>query len=152
MSLRRVQGEDLTDILAHEWLASEFHRCRDWIQDALDYAEGEHEIEHVWAALKSGEAQLWPTSNGAVITTLRTYPTGEKAIVWWLAGGALAELKDTERAVSEWAKRQGCTRAVISGRRGWLKALDGYRETATVMVRTLRQAQGEASILRRGSG
>lgn len=123
---------------AEEWIAAEWQRCAPFIQRAVERTDGAFDIEYVREGVLSGDAQLWPGQNSAVVTRIETHPSGLKACLLWLAGGDdLAELKKLETAISAWAKRMGCERMEIIGRRGWLKALSDYREGSTVLVRDL---------------
>lgn len=118
------------------WIEAEFARCAHWIEDALTRDFGGYALEDVRALVESGVAQLWPTPNGAIVTVIEPYPQ-IKVLRFWLAGGTLRELQKSEPVIRAWAKDQGCTLALIGGRRGWLKALPGYRELCTVMVRNI---------------
>ena len=119
-----------------EWLAYHFQRTKPWIEAALARDVGTHNIEDVWAALETGHAQLWPTQNAVCVTTIENYPRA-KALRGWLAGGNLHEIVETEPVIRAWAKRMGCDLMLIGGRRGWLKAFEGYEEAHTVMARKL---------------
>jgi hypothetical protein len=120
-----------------EWLAGHFQRCSPWLQGALDRSHGTHELKHVWEALAKGSAQLWPLPNSAVVTAIEHYPTGITALRYWLAGGDLNEILGSEQLIESWAKERGCTRVVINGRRGWLKALKGYHELHTAVAKEI---------------
>lgn len=121
-----------------EWVAAQWERCAPFIERAVERAEGSFDLAHVRGKVFSGEAQLWPGLNSAVVTRIETHPSGLKSCLLWLAGGDdLEELKRLEMAIAAWAESLGCTRMEIIGRRGWLKALDGYREGSTVLVRDL---------------
>ena len=119
-----------------EWLRAEFDRCRPWVEAALEYDVGTHDVADVWSKIEQGHAQLWPLPNSVLITTIDVYPK-RKALHWWIAGGDLKEIQENEPRVNEWAKRMGCDIAMIGGRKGWLRAVPGYREVQTVMVKDL---------------
>ncbi|MBL8630695.1 MAG: hypothetical protein JNM81_13750, partial [Rhodospirillaceae bacterium] len=55
----------------------------------------------------------------------------------FLAGGDLAELQAMELDVAAQAKAAGITRMEISGRRGWLRSLPGYRELCTTFIKDI---------------
>lgn len=121
------------------WLEFHFARCRGWLEEALSSGLlRTHAIEHVWEALTSGECQIWPKQASVAVTQLQSYPTGKKALCIWLAGGDLKELKATHVAIEQFAKSIGCDALLISGRKGWLKALGDYRENTTSMVKEIR--------------
>lgn len=91
----------------------------------------------MWDALYSGECQIWPKAKSVAITRINNYQTGNRVACIWLAGGDLVELKQTHAAIEAFAKDCGCNSVAISGRRGWLKTLRGYREDTTIMVKDL---------------
>ena len=119
------------------WLREQFERCREWIQDALDRDMiGTHNIDDIFDGIVSGQAQLWPCANAALVTDIEEYPRC-KILRGWLAGGKLEEIVATEPVIREWAKAQGCNRVIIAGRRGWVRVFDGYHETHTVVARSI---------------
>jgi hypothetical protein len=121
-----------------EWIRSEFERCAPFLQRAIDRTDGLYTIEHVWKEIESGTAQFWPLPNSVMITKIETYPTGVKICNEWLAGGKLEDIVLCEQHVSEWAKRMGCDRICIAGRRGWLRKLPGYEVSHTILRKDLR--------------
>lgn len=115
-----------------EWL-----RCEAWIAAALDYAHGTHTIEDVKAACLAGKATLIPGEQAAMVVEIEDYPR-LKILHFWLAGGDLEELRDDLRPFAErWGREMGCARVTITGRRGWVKALPGYEEVATICGKEL---------------
>lgn len=123
---------------AEEWLSTEYERCWPWLEAALATSPlRTHDKEHVWQALASGEAQLWPTPNSVCLTEIKVYPTGLKVLLGWLAGGDLDEVKATTRMLEGYAKSVGCDAAAVQGRRGWLRAFEGYRDAGSTIVKGL---------------
>jgi hypothetical protein len=119
------------------WALENFDRCKDWIQAGLDRdAMGLYDLDGVRAMVERGDAQIWPTENGCMITTIETYPKA-KVLRGWLAGGNLEEIQKSEPNIAKWAKHQGCDLVMISGRRGWLKAFSGYSESCTSLFKRL---------------
>lgn len=118
------------------WLRTQFERCAPWLQDALDRDAGTHDLDDVWDLIACGSAQLWPTPNGVMVTIIEPYPKAT-ALRGWLAGGNLDDIRKSEPVIRDWAKGAGCDLVVIGGRRGWLRAFEGYRELCTVMVKRL---------------
>lgn len=119
------------------WLWQQFERNRDLIQEVIDRGIGTHDIDDVWKEIESGNAQLWPTANSIMITNIETYPRA-KVLRGWLAAGDLKEIVSTEEVIRNWAKKQGCDLVIIGGRRGWLRAFPGYKETHTLMSRRIQ--------------
>lgn len=114
----------------------EFERCKPWLEDALQYSGGEMTIEDVWQAIEAGELTFWPGKRCAIVLQFVTHPR-KRVMNWYLAGGDLNELRDMEQTGTEWAKSNGFDAVVIYGRRGWLRKLDGYQETGTIMEKNL---------------
>jgi len=115
-------------------LLAEWERCGDYIEDALEYAQFSHTLEDVLRVVLAGDAQFWPESNAALVTEIIDYPQ-RRTLRFWLAGGDLETLRDLEVAAIEWSKAWGCSASEIVGRRGWVRALNGYEEAATVGVK-----------------
>ncbi len=113
-----------------------FERCRPFIQAALDRDLGTHTADDVLELLMTAPVQLWPTANAAMVTVVETYPR-KKMLRGWLSGGKLEEIVAYEPKIRDWAKRQGCDLIVIGGRKGWLRAFEGYQEASTVIAREI---------------
>ena len=115
-------------------LRPEWVRCSRWIQDALEYAHGSHTLEDVYDAVVRGDAQFWPAEDVGLVTEIVEYPQ-RRTLRFWLAGGNLETLEWLEAEIIEWSKPWGCKACEIVGRRGWVKALEGYQDVATVGVK-----------------
>jgi hypothetical protein len=116
-------------------LLAEWSRCGDYIEDALEYAEFSHTLEDVLRVVLAGDAQFWPQDDAALVTEIIDYPQ-RRTLRFWLAGGNLETLQELEIGAIEWSRLWGCTASEIIGRRGWVRALNGYKEAATVGVKT----------------
>ena len=116
-------------------MSQDYARFRPLFAEALDprlYA-----IEHLDGLLCSGRAQIWFGEAAAIVTELRTYPAGARAIHGLVAAGALDEIVDRLIPRAEaWARSIGCGFAIIESRPGWARALkhQGY-EPHQVAVR-----------------
>lgn len=88
------------------------------IEAALEYASGSHSFDDVVAAVAAGQMQAWYGPGSVMVTELIAYP-GYKAVNIFVAGGELPELERMTGPVLEWAKSEGCTRAMFAGRPGW---------------------------------
>lgn len=123
---------------ALRFLVDEWVRCEAMLERAVNEAAGTFDIGFVWSEVISGRSQFWPMPQAALVSRIETYPSGLKACLLWLCGGSdLGAMKQTEQVIAGWARRQGCGRIEIVGRRGWLKALDGFREGGTILVKEL---------------
>jgi len=116
----------------------EFRRVWPWLQAAADRYGRTNTMDGVWARIADGECQLWVEPEAAVLTVIDVYrDTGLRDVRCWLAGGRIDDALKIEDRITVWAKTIGAERILITGRRGWLRALDGYEETMTTMVKDL---------------
>lgn len=106
-----------------------------WINDALEYSNGTHDIDDVMQGLKTGEFQLFANDGACVVTQLTQYPK-KKVCFIFLAGGELESVKRLQPEVSQWAKDKGCEVLTMIGRKGWSKVLD-WQTDAVCMTRVL---------------
>lgn len=121
-----------------EWEA-EFERCRGWIEDALQYAGGTHTIDDIKQAIAEQRLVLWPGKRSAVVTEFVVYPQFT-ALNFFLAGGDLDELAEMEPIIADWAKRCGCKRIMLAGRRGWTRSFltdRGYEPKWAVLAKEI---------------
>lgn len=118
---------------------SELNRCRQWIEDALEYSGGSHSFDDIAAGVLAGKFQLWPNHNSAVITEIVVYPKA-KDLHFFLAGGNLDELKTMRPHIEAWGKSIGCTRVTLAGRKGWERTFlkdEGYEPKWFVLSKEL---------------
>lgn len=118
-------------------MKDEFDRLWPLLEEALEEHPGTYTKDDLWAEIASGQAQFWPLPNSVVVTTIRTYPTGYRDLRGWLAAGDINEIAALEQFVCHWAKEIGCNRFVLTGRRGWKKALPGFQEKAVFLSKEL---------------
>lgn len=116
----------------------EFKRCTPWLEAALAYSGDTHEIQDVFEAVVKGDMQFWSNDRCAVVTEIITYPR-KRVFHIFLAGGELSAIRELEAGAVEWAKQYGCTDIRLSGRKGWLKALqnDGWELKFTTMSKRI---------------
>lgn len=115
---------------------AEFERCWPWLEASLEFGAFKHggkiwvshTKEDVWGRIVSGRCHFWPASESALITEFFTAPTGLKSHHNWLFGGDLSEIVSRMPAVEEFGRKHGAHRETGSGRRGWLRVFDGYKE------------------------
>ena len=60
-----------TDVLVG---TEEFLRCKKYIEAALEYSGGTHDIVDIYEGLYKGSMQLWPNKNSCLVTEIITYP------------------------------------------------------------------------------
>jgi GNAT superfamily N-acetyltransferase len=107
-------------------LSSEEKRSR--LQKALDYGGNTHDLADVIDLVRKGEAQFWENGDGTIITEVQTFPR-LKAINFWLVSGTVSDCMALEDDILDWAKAEGCTMALSTGRKGWMHYLSrtGWR-------------------------
>jgi hypothetical protein len=110
--------------------------CYPFLEPAIEMMDGLHCGASVLGMILERRAELWPGKASAIVTELVDYPHG-RSLHFWLAGGDLEELKTMEPEILAWGRARGCSHATISGRRGWLRKLDGYHEAATLMTKRI---------------
>ena len=87
-----------------------------------------------WADVLQMPLQVFEAAR-SVVVTLDSDICGTVARSIWVAAGDLDEVLGLVREVEDSARRDGITRIVFMGRRGWVRAANGYREVATVGVK-----------------
>lgn len=115
------------------WKAHHYDRCFAWIEAALEECPiRTHEMGHVWEAIRDGGAQIWPGDNSVVVTVISDHPTGIKTVCCWLGGGEINEIREIVDTISVWANRQGASHLTIQGRKGWSRALGGWKAASAL--------------------
>lgn len=111
---------------------AQFERCKAWLEAGLEYSP--LTMVDVLRAIQNG-AMFWPGKNAAMVTEISPYGDG-KAISVLTAGGDMDELRQMALGVEALGRLNGCTVALIEGRKGWERAMkqDGY-EFASVTLR-----------------
>lgn len=118
---------------------SHWNRLCGLLKPALAHSGDTHDLADVADMIKAGEAQLWAGISSILVTTVEEYPKA-KVLTLWLAGGEMDELVNFLRPEAEtWGEAQGCTRAAIMGRDGWMRALRGagYEPAARLVMKDL---------------
>lgn len=118
----------------------EFDRLAPEVARALEYEGGLHTVDDIWAGVEKGEFQFWPGERSMLVTQILTFPR-QKDLLFFLAAGDLTEIQRLYPIVLEWAKQQGCSRALMAGRKGWERTFltkeEGWRSTHVVMEKEL---------------
>ena len=109
---------------------TDYQRFRPLFAEALDRRL--YTIEHLDRLVFSGRAQIWFGDEAAIVTEVRTYPTGARVIHGLVAaaapgarpGRAVAEIVETLIPRAEaWGRSIGCILAIVESRPGWARAL-----------------------------
>lgn len=117
--------------------ADEFDRVWPWLKAAIAHGGDTHRKRHLRERIADGRAQLWTWPDAAAVTELITYDTGMRDCRWWLAGGNMKTLINGQAEIEAWARRQGCHRVTITGRKGWERVLPEYKPQFTVLTKEL---------------
>jgi hypothetical protein len=117
-------------------LISEMTRVRPFLEPALGYTNGTHDYIHLVEGALSGQFHIWPTENSAIVTEFHNFPK-ERHLHIFLAGGDLEEIKQLHDNVVQFAEAAGCQALTLTGRPGWIKALDdlGFSDNGLRYVR-----------------
>lgn len=119
---------------------TEYDRCAPWIEAALART-GEtptHTVDDIRAAVLVGRMQFWPAEKSVAITETAVYPR-LTAVRVFLAAGDLADLREVEKSICDWARHINATRVEICGRPGWERALEGYSRASVWLTKELNE-------------
>lgn len=109
----------------------------DHLRAALEHSGGLMNEAALEAWIKLETSHVIKLPNSTICAEIVTHPNvGIKTIDFPYAGGNLEEIKAYEPRLLEWGRKEGCTKAILSGRRGWARAL-GYTPAYTVMTKDL---------------
>ena len=111
----------------------DINACRQYIEAALEYADGSHSFEDICELVVKGGLQFWPGPNSVIITEIIEYPKF-RVLNFFLAGGNLSELEVMYPAVEAWGQAQGCSRAVFTGRKGWERTFLARKDWLPTLV------------------
>ncbi len=94
------------------------------------------------ADILAGRSLLWLAWNGqaieaAVATILINCEVGRVCIITVCGGSDMRCWLPLIAEIENYARAEGCARVRIYGRKGWLRALDGYGKTHIIMDKEL---------------
>lgn len=101
------------------------------IQSALDHGNGERTVDDIAIELIEGTKQLWMYSSedellGTVLTEIIQHPQKKVCQITHLGGESMMDIINDIQEIEAWAKLNDCSDIQVIGRRGWIKALQGY--------------------------
>ena len=114
-----------------------FERVWPWLAAALEHAGKTHRKEDLRRCIEEGVCQLHPLRNGAMVTTIQVHPLWSQGCQLVASRGNLQEIVEVMPLLEVWLRSEGCTRAVVSGRQGWLKRLPTYHQMGVIMEKDL---------------
>lgn len=122
-----------------EGVLADYFECRDLLLKALAHGDGRVNEALLVSGLVRQNYQLWRTENSAGVTQINENPFN-KCLFIFLAGGDLDEISHIAGPVVEqWAADMGCTSIILSGRRGWERAVRplGYEYQSTNLIKRI---------------
>lgn len=97
------------------------------LEPAIVETKGTHSVDDVCLMVGLGHFTLWVWEKSALLTEFVQYPR-MKVLNCFAGGGDFEELvakRDAE--LVPFAQKNGCSRIVGAGRKGWEKKLPGYQ-------------------------
>lgn len=114
---------------------------KDMLQPAVQVTNGRYMLYDVYAALKTGEMNLWIAFGddreilGCEVTRITDYPSRRVLTSLFTAGRNIRLWKDPMMGIMvRWAEDNQCTAIEGYGRKGWLKMLDAYGVKQTLIL------------------
>jgi hypothetical protein len=105
---------------------------------ALRRAGDTHAIGDVADMILRGAVQFFGDEKGACLTEIVSYPR-RKVLNVWLVFGELGHCLSLQAEMDKFAREQGCSALMATGREGWLPFLNkqGWTKFGTVYAREL---------------
>jgi hypothetical protein len=104
---------------------------------------GEWRPETVLRRCAEQSAQLWAVYDearpiAAAVTEVIDKDLRRDCNIWLCAGSYSEQARDCLlREIEDWARRVGCERIQLVGRRGWEKKMPAYRRTRVILEKRL---------------
>ena len=117
-------------------LRSVFEQYWPVLQRAIRYSGRDITRESVWAKVESRDTLFFPYEQSAALVC--SIPKGDTKICQiWMGAGRMQDMRELHALITDWARETGHTEMEIVGRRGWLRAIPGYRERCIMMARPI---------------
>jgi hypothetical protein len=113
---------------ADAWIRSAVERCGDWTLDQIrtGVLDGRYLL---WIAVADGKAR------GAAVTRIVAPPRICEVVA--CGGDCRGHIPRLLKVIEDFARRDGCDRVRISGRRGWARMLRDYRQPFITLEKVL---------------
>ena len=128
-------------------LIAEAHRCWPWMKAAMQRGMPSgiltHDLDDIIQMLLDGNAQLWSTEDGCIVTCVTTFPKTRIVQIWLMGGDFEQVVSEHEAALVDWATSIGACLLYVQGRKGWLRRLKdrGYQQNQVIL--SLELTNGE---------
>ena len=110
------------------------------LETALEHAGRTHNIEDVRYLIATNRLQVWVKDDSLLLTEIADFPRS-RALHHFCAVGSIETLWELRDKAVEWAKTQGCTQEIVTGRPGWVrvvtKRLHGWNKPQIQITREL---------------
>lgn len=93
--------------------------------------------EYIDSCVMIGSWRCWGTDEAAILTEVRTYPSGLRELHGLAAAGDVSVILELIAEVEAWGRQRGCAIAAIESRPAWAKLLPGYEITQVRIERAL---------------
>jgi len=87
----------------------------------------------------AGRLLLWIAFDGTIRAAATTQLADSRLIIAACGGNGMADWLPLLSRLEAYGKSEGCEAVRIYGRRGWLRALDGFRESAVILDKPINQ-------------
>lgn len=104
-----------------------------------------HTLDWLDAQVLQGKVQFWNSDNAALLTEIKTYPTGARDIHVVISAGDMREVVEILRPqAEEFGREAGCLAATVESRVGWARALKphGYESHQLTVRKELHLNRG----------
>lgn len=114
----------------------EYQRWRSIFHDMLDRRF--YTPEYLDGEVATGRFVLFASETGAILASIKRYPTGLLEVQGEAATGNLRELsRKLIPAINDWAKSIGCESSQIQSRPGWSRVMKDYTLYQTCLKKAL---------------
>ncbi len=130
----------MVKMLSGPELAEQWHEIKPLVDKALECGNGSVTSYGLFIQCLAATAQCWKLDGGVAITRFEQTEAGTQlAMSAVTCDGYLKVMPELIERFEEFARGQGCVRAIVYGRKGWQRALKqhGYTEPYITLTKEL---------------